>query len=316
MSSGTSSRVQFLTISSDEAGQRLDNFLIRVLKGAPKSLIYRVIRKGEVRVNKGRAKPERKLQAGDIVRVPPVKLDDKASAAKPSASLTEVLKASVLYEDAGLLVINKPSGLAVHGGSGIQLGLVEALRQIRDDHYLELVHRLDRATSGCIMLAKKRSVLRALHAKLRDAGGIDKQYLALVKGKWSKRRGSVDAPLKKSEQASGEAIVRVEVDGKPSKTLFELVETYADTSLVRAKPITGRTHQIRVHGQYAKHPLVGDDKYGDDDFNNLMKKQGVKRLFLHAASLRFSLDGENDIEVNAPLPDDLELALAGLRKSL
>ncbi|MFL0809444.1 MAG: 23S rRNA pseudouridine(955/2504/2580) synthase RluC [Agarilytica sp.] len=307
-----SSKVQFLTISADEAGQRLDNFLLRILKGAPKSLIYRVIRKGEVRINKGRAKPERKLQAGDIVRVPPVRLGEQAPVAKPSEALENILEASILYEDSGLLIVNKPSGLAVHGGSGINLGLVEALRQTRDTSYLELVHRLDRDTSGCIILAKKRSVLRQLHEKLRADRGIDKQYLALVKGHWSNRRGSVDVPLKKNELKSGERIVRVDPEGKASKTLFHMEEQYSECSLVRAKPITGRTHQIRVHAQHAKHPLVGDEKYGDDAFNKRMRKLGFKRLFLHASSLSFTLNDGKSIEVHAPLPNDLASALKNL----
>lgn len=307
--SSMSSSVQYLTISSDEAGQRLDNYLSRILKRVPKSLIYRIIRKGEVRVNKGRAKPDRKLEGGDVVRVPPLKLDIKTVTSKPSESLSALLKSSILYEDAGLIVVNKPSGLAVHGGSGIQLGLVEALRQIRDDHYLELVHRLDRETSGCIMLAKKRSVLRVLHKKLREGSGIDKQYLALVKGSWSKRRGSVDAPLRKRELPSGEGVVKVDPSGKASKTMFEVVDRYEDVTLMRAKPITGRTHQIRVHALHMGHPLVGDEKYGDEDFNKTMRRKGVKRLFLHAASLRFSLEPDNVIEVKAPLSKDLQSAL-------
>lgn len=311
-----STKVQFLTISPEEAGQRLDNFLVRTLKGAPKSLIYKVIRKGEVRINKGRAKPERKLQAGDIVRVPPVRLGEQAPVAKPSESLETLLCESVLYEDSGLLIVNKPSGLAVHGGSGINLGLVEALRQIRDTKYLELVHRLDRDTSGCIILAKKRSVLRQLHEKLRlekGPDGVDKQYLALVKGHWSARRGSVDVPLKKNELQSGERIVRVDAQGKVSKTLFSLEELLPECSLVRAKPITGRTHQIRVHAQHAKHPLVGDEKYGDEVFNKHMKEQGFQRLFLHASSLSFKLDSGQSVKVEAPLPKELETALHKLR---
>lgn len=308
------STVQYLTISPDEAGQRLDNYLSRILKRVPRSLIYRIIRKGEVRVNKGRAKPDRKLEGGDIVRVPPIKLDSPSVASKPGKNLSELLKASVLYEDSGLIVINKPSGLAVHGGSGIKLGLVEALRQIRDDHYLELVHRLDRDTSGCIMLAKKRSVLRALHRKLRDDRDINKQYLALVKGKWSKRRGSVDAPLLKRELPGGEGVVKVDIEGKASKTLFEVVERFDDVTLMRAKLITGRTHQIRVHALHVGHPLVGDEKYGDEAFNKIMKARGVRRLFLHAASLSFSLEEGKTINVQAPLSQDLQSALDQLKR--
>jgi len=309
-----SESVRFLTITPDETGQRLDNYLSRILKGAPKSLIYRIIRKGEVRVNKGRAKPERKLQAGDIVRVPPVRLNEQTPSPRPGDQLKALLQSSILFENSGLLIVNKPSGLAVHGGSGINLGLVEALRQIRDDDYLELVHRLDRDTSGCIILAKKRSMLRQLHSRLREQGGIEKNYLALVQGHWSKRKSIIDVPLKKNELKSGERIVRVDMEGKPSKTVFDVVSYYQDCTLVKAKPITGRTHQIRVHAQYAKHPLVGDEKYGTDEFNKLMKSRGFRRLFLHASSLQFSLENGESIDVSAPLPEELEKALRALPK--
>lgn len=309
-----SDKVQFLTISDDDAGQRLDNYLLRILKKAPKSLIYRIIRKGEVRINKGRTKPDRRLQAGDVVRVPPVRLPEKGEAARPSQGLLELLRASILYESKSLLIVNKPSGLAVHGGSGISLGLVEALREIYQDTPLELVHRLDRDTSGCIVLAKKRSVLRELHALLRSAEGMDKQYLALVKGRWPKRRHQVDAPLLKNELQSGERVVKVNPDGKASQTEFSVEQWYETSSLVRAKPITGRTHQIRVHALHAKHPLVGDDKYGDDEFNKVMKEFGFKRLFLHAASLKFQLADGTQIHVEAPLPTELAEPLSRLTK--
>lgn len=309
-----SESVQFITISEDEAGQRLDNFLLRILKRAPKSLIYRIIRKGEVRINKGRCKPDRKLLPGDVVRVPPVKIDTQEETATPSQQLSRVLSQSILYEDAGLIVVNKPSGLAVHGGSGISLGLVEALRQLRDDHYLELVHRLDRDTSGCIILAKKRSVLRQIHRRLREKSEIEKHYLAMVKGQWSPTLSAVDAPLRKTEQPSGEGIVRVHAEGKASLTQFSLERSFEQCSLVRAKPITGRTHQIRVHAQYVKHPLVGDEKYGDDEFNKQMRSFGFRRLFLHAASLKFSLDNGEMIDVTAPLPEDLVKAMKNLER--
>lgn len=307
------SKVQFLTISADEAGQRLDNFLLRVLKGVPKSLVYRIIRKGEVRINKGRAKPDRKLADGDIVRVPPVKVDEAKSSPIPGESLRDLLARSILFESKELLIINKPSGLAVHGGSGIHLGLVEALRHIRqDDHYLELVHRLDRDTSGCIMVARKRSALRYIHGLLRQTGGVDKTYLALVKGRWPGRKGKVEAPLRKNELQSGERVVRVSPDGKPSKTLFSVVSRYQDATLVQAKPITGRTHQIRVHALHAGYPLVGDEKYGDEDFDRDMRKRGIKRLFLHASSLSLPMPDGSTINVEAPLPPDLAKGLANL----
>jgi len=304
--------VQFLTVSEEEAGQRLDNYLSRILKSVPRSLIYRIIRKGEVRINKGRAKPDRKLQIGDVVRIPPVRLDARAHVPKPSGSLSQLLERSVLYEDAGVLVVNKPAGLAVHGGSGISLGLVEALRQLRQDTYLELVHRLDRETSGCIALAKKRSVLRQLHEKLRNETGMDKQYLALVKGRWSERKGFVDVPLKRSELKSGTRLVCVDPEGKTSKTLFKIATLFDDCTLVRASPVTGRTHQIRVHAQHARHPLAGDEKYGNEDFNTQMKSLGMKRLFLHASSLSFSLRCGKSVHAEAPLPEDLESVLTKL----
>lgn len=307
-----SNRVQFATISDDEAGQRLDNYLLRVLKKAPKSLIYRIIRKGEVRINKGRCKPDTRLAAGDVVRIPPVKLPEAGEPAKASQGLLDVLKSSVLYESKSLLIVNKPSGLAVHGGSGIQLGLVEALRELYPDTPLELVHRLDRDTSGCIVLAKKRSALREVHALLRTGEGINKQYLALVKGRWPKRRNSVDVPLQKNELRSGERVVRVDVDGKPSKTMFSVEQWFETCSLVRAKPVTGRTHQIRVHAQYAKHPLVGDEKYGEDPFNKQMRELGFRRLFLHAASIEFTLSDGTRIFAEAPLPPELAEPLAKL----
>lgn len=307
-----SESVQFRTISEDEAGQRIDNYLLRVLKSAPKSLIYRIIRKGEVRINKGRCKPDRKLQAGDVVRVPPVKLGEKAPPPTPSQQLANHLDQAILYEDPGMLIVNKPSGLAVHGGSGINLGLVEALRQLRNDHYLELVHRLDRDTSGCIVLAKKRSLLRQMHALLRNKEGVNKQYLALVKGTWPAHVTEVNVPLLKNELKSGERVVRVDAEGKPSLTRFSIERTFNECSLVRCSPITGRTHQIRVHALHAKHPLVGDEKYGDDDFNKEMKAKGVRRLFLHAASLDFTLENGKHIHVEAPLPDDLSAALNNL----
>lgn len=304
--------VQFRTVSEDEAGQRLDNYLLRVLKSAPKSLVYRIIRKGEVRINKGRCKPDRKLLAGDVVRVPPVRLGDKAPPPTPSQQLAEHLDQAILYEDPGMIIVNKPSGLAVHGGSGINLGLVEALRQLRNDHYLELVHRLDRDTSGCIVLAKKRSLLRQMHALLRDKTGVNKQYLALVKGKWPEHQTEVNVPLLKNELKSGERVVRVDAEGKPSLTRFSVEQTFEQCTLVRASPVTGRTHQIRVHALHAKHPLVGDEKYGDDDFNKEMKAKGIKRLFLHAASLEFTLENGKHIHIEAPLPDELSSALKNL----
>jgi len=311
-------QVMILSIDEDQAGQRLDNFLIARLKGVPRSKIYNVIRKGEVRVNKGRIKPEYKLMAGDSVRVPPIRTAEAGTEAKASNQMMSLLAKSILFEDDGLLVINKPPGLAVHGGSGVTLGLIETLRQMRPDaKHLELVHRLDRDTSGCIMVAKKRSYLRHLQAALREksagAGGITKVYRALVNGDWSKRVHQVNAPLLKTEVAGGERVVRVHPEGKPSLTEFKVLQRFDGFSLIEARPITGRTHQIRVHAQYVGHSLVGDNKYGDDDVNEVMRVQGIKRLFLHASALSFYLpDSEVLTHVDAPLPPDLSIPLSKL----
>ncbi|GAA5317157.1 MAG: 23S rRNA pseudouridine(955/2504/2580) synthase RluC [Candidatus Pelagadaptatus aseana] len=305
-----------MEIPSDREGQRIDNFLSTQLKGVPKSRIYRILRKGEVRVNKARVKPEYKLKAGDLVRIPPVRVADAKEAPKPSQQLAELIEASVLYEDKKLMIINKPSGLAVHGGSGINLGLIETLRQVRpQEHFLELVHRLDRDTSGCIMVAKRRSMLRYLHEQLRE-GRVQKFYHALVEGRWPNRRKEVNAPLKKNELRSGERMVRVDESGKASRTQFRVLQRFSDCTLVEAKPITGRTHQIRVHAQYAGHGLVGDPKYGSDEFNRQMKERGFNRLFLHAAALEVRLpDAAKPLFVEAPLDLRLQQAMDRLDKS-
>ena len=310
--------VTILSIDADQAGQRLDNFLIARLKGVPKSKIYNVIRKGEVRVNKGRIKPEYKLIEGDSVRIPPIRTAEAGTEAKASNQMLSLLAKSILFEDDGLLVVNKPPGLAVHGGSGVTLGLIETLRQMRPDaRHLELAHRLDRDTSGCIMVAKKRSYLRHLQAALRDksagAGGITKVYQALVVGEWPRRVHKVNAPLLKTEVAGGERVVRVHPEGKPSLTEFRILKQFSGFSLIEARPITGRTHQIRVHAQYSGCALVGDEKYGDDEVNAAMRELGVKRLFLHASSLSFYLPESDELtHVDAPLPPDLALPLSKL----
>ncbi len=310
-----SPKVQFLTIDEDVAGQRIDNFLLTKLKGAPKSLIYRIVRKGEVRVNKGRIKPEYKLKAGDVVRVPPVRLAAKGELKKPSQSLAELLGESVLFEDDAILVINKPSGLAVHGGSGVQLGLIESLRQVRDDRFLELVHRLDRDTSGCIMVAKSRRGLRYMQQLLRD-GRINKVYHALVLGSWAKRCNKVDVALLKNQLPSGQRMVRAVESGtqgaKESLTRFNILANYQECTLIEAKPITGRTHQIRVHTQYAGHAILGDDKYGDPAQGNVMHKVGLKRLFLHAHRLDFTDVNGQKVSIEAPLSQELQKVLAKL----
>ncbi len=316
--SGSPQGPRTLEIGPDAAGQRIDNFLLTRLKGAPKSLIYRILRRGEVRVNRGRIKPSYRLQAGDSVRIPPVRLGEPRTPARPNQRVLDELEAAILYEDKRLLVLNKPSGLAVHGGSGVSFGVIEALRALRPEaHYLELVHRLDRETSGCLVIAKKRSALRALHALLRGEGeeGVDKRYLALVKGRWEGGPRRVEAPLHKNVLKSGERIVVVDPAGKAALSLFKPLTIYDDASLVEVRLITGRTHQVRVHAAHAGHPIAGDDKYGDPEFNRRMAGLGLKRLFLHARSLGFELEGGAPVQVNAPLDDDLNRVLDALERS-
>jgi 23S rRNA pseudouridine955/2504/2580 synthase len=306
--------VQRVVVDEEHAGQRLDNFLLAKLKGLPRSRVYRLCRKGEVRVNKGRVKPDYRLCEGDEVRIPPVSLPVPNAIPKVGNQLSELLLASILYEDDSLLVINKPSGIAVHGGSGINLGLIEALRQIRpDDRHLELVHRLDRDTSGCLMIARKRSALRMLHAALREKH-VKKRYLALVEGNWPKGKTEVRAPLLKNNLQSGERMVRVDSEGKSSHTKFRVLSKGGGTTLLEASPITGRTHQIRVHAQFAGHPLIGDVKYGRDDVNKTFKKKGCKRLFLHAYELELPLLSGDKITVKAELPHDLSEFLSTIHK--
>ncbi|TKI07693.1 23S rRNA pseudouridine(955/2504/2580) synthase RluC [Martelella alba] len=307
--------VQFITISAEQAGQRIDNFLRTHLKGVPKSLIYRILRKGEVRVNKKRVKPEYKLEGGDELRIPPVRQSSEEQA-PVSVHLDKVaaLDAAILYEDEHLLVLNKPSGTAVHGGSGLRFGVIEGLRALRPQaRFLELVHRLDRDTSGVLLVAKKRSALRALHEQLR-AKGMQKDYLALVRGEWPSHNKTVAAPLVKNILASGERIVRVGVEGKPSETRFKVEERFAQASLVKASPVTGRTHQIRVHAQYAGHPIAFDDRYGDREFDRLLNGSGLRRLFLHAASLCFEHPATGEtLRIDAPLDEELRRCLRYLR---
>ncbi|NPU94241.1 MAG: 23S rRNA pseudouridine(955/2504/2580) synthase RluC [Gammaproteobacteria bacterium] len=307
-------KVQQIEVDADQSGQRIDNFLVTRLKGVPKSAIYRMIRKGEVRVNKGRIKPEYKLELGDTVRIPPARTAQRDETPLFVGDQLKIqLEAAILFEDNGLIVLNKPSGLAVHGGSGLSLGVIEALRVIRPQQkFLELVHRLDRDTSGLLLVAKKRSVLRQLHDDLRE-GRVEKTYLALVYGRWNGRQHRIEAPLKKFDLASGERVVRVSQEGKPSLTLFEQKRLFEQATLVEAKPVTGRTHQIRVHAQFAGHPIAGDDKYIPREQDALFRDKGLKRLFLHAFRIEF-----NDIEgkrqaFEAPLPADLQAVLNKLQ---
>jgi 23S rRNA pseudouridine955/2504/2580 synthase len=294
--------VYYITVSEDFVGQRLDNFLTTHLKGLPKTRIYRIIRKGEVRVNKGRVKPDYRLNPGDVIRIPPVRTAEETPLNHVPEKVNQLLLSQILYEDDGLIVLNKPSGMAVHGGSGLSFGVIEALRILRPDvRSLELVHRLDRDTSGCLMVAKKRSILRILHAALRE-GQLGKVYWTLVKGPW-KGGKRIDAPLQKNQLSSGERIVRVnQAQGQSAYTEFKVLQNYPQATLLEARPLTGRTHQIRVHATHAGSPIAGDPKYGDEEFNRQMKKIGLNRLFLHAKSICISLpDHTEPLTIEAPL---------------
>ncbi len=308
--------IQFIDVDEEYAGQRLDNFLLTRLKGVPKSVIYRVIRKGEVRVNKGRTKPEYKLQSGDQVRVPPLVVAAEKDQVSTKLSLVKNLESHILFEDNDLIVLNKPTGMAVHGGSGLQFGVIEALRALRPTaKFLELVHRLDRDTSGCLLIAKKRSVLTNLHEQLR-LKTVEKKYWALVAGQWDARDKKVTAPLKKNTLQSGERVVRVdEKEGKPSETRFKILQRYAEGTLVEAFPVTGRTHQIRVHTACMGHPIACDDKYGVNEFTEQMNSLGLKRLYLHAKTLAFTHPNTGLVmKWEAPLDSELEKILTRLVK--
>ena len=305
--------VQLLEVAPELAGQRIDNFLRTQLKGVPKTLIYRILRKGEGRVNKGRIKPEYKLQAGDVVRVPPLRLAERDEPAPLAQGLLERLEAAIVYEDKALIVLNKPAGIAVHGGSGLNYGVIEAFRQLRPEaKEIELVHRLDRDTSGLLMIAKKRSMLRHLHEALRG-DGVDKRYLALVRGNWPAAKKQVRAPLMKNNLRSGERMVEVNVEGKDALTEFRVLRRFGDfATLVEASPITGRTHQIRVHAKHAGHSIAGDSKYGDEEFTREIRELGGKRLFLHAHSLQVKLPEGNILKVEAPVDDVWTLTMERL----
>ena len=300
-------------IAEDRDGQRIDNFLLGYLKGAPRSLVYKLLRSGQVRVNGGRVKAERRLEAGDEVRIPPVRIDDPADKGSPSRGLLEAMEASIVFEDARLLAISKPSGIASHGGSGVSFGVIETLRALRPGQPLELVHRLDRDTSGLMVLAKKRSALTELQALLREdhGAGIEKRYLALLLGRLPDGTLSVDAPLHMGLRQGGERHVQVNANGKPSLSHFKVIERVGGQSYCEVRIETGRTHQIRVHARHLGHPVAGDDKYGDEAANKRLRDNaGLKRLFLHASTLEFALDGgKAPYMLNAPLAPDLVAVL-------
>lgn len=299
-------------VDSERAGQRLDNFLFSQLKSIPKSAIYKMIRRGEVRVNKGRAKPETRLNDGDFVRLPPVKQDVVAPVIVPRARMTQISQ-RILYEDKDILVVNKPSGVAVHGGSGLSFGIIELLRELYPKCDLSLVHRLDRETSGCLVIAKRRSALRRLHEHFRE-GTVEKTYLALVKGCWDKGVFRSRQPLLKNVMRSGERMVQVDERGKASETVFEPKKIWANASLIQAMPVTGRTHQIRVHAAALGYPLAGDGKYGDEGFNRTMAQHSLERLFLHAARIKLPRGADEPLIVDSPLDDDLAAVVANLNK--
>lgn len=315
VSSPPPAQVQMLTISEEEAGQRIDNFLLRICKGVPKSHIYRVLRSGEVRVNKGRIDQTYRLAEGDTVRIPPVRMAEKKPSDAPGAEF------AILFEDSHLLVIDKPAGVAVHGGSGVSYGVIEQLRASRPDaKFLELVHRLDRETSGVLLLAKKRSALTNLHEQIRD-GEPDKRYWTLVHGDWKNSRQHIKLPLHKYSTPDGERRVRVQADGMAAHTVFNLVRRYEQFALLEAELKTGRTHQIRVHLASSGFPIAGDDKYGDFALNrDLQKADGervaLKRMFLHAHQITFiHPETGKQMTLNAPLPPECERFLKSLKKS-
>ena len=305
--------VSLIDISEDQAGQRIDNFLVKHLKGVPKSHVYRLLRSGQVRVNSGRKKPHYKLQAGDSLRIPPVRISENQDVQIPD-SVQLALKNAIIFENDDIIAINKPSGIAVHKGSGLQFGVIEAFRQIRPEQPLELVHRIDRETSGCLLLAKNRRVLAALHELLRHEkiSHIEKTYLALLNGQWPHGKKRVDTGISKIKRG-GEHIMQVDKSGDRAISHFEPIEIFQNCSLMKVTIETGRTHQIRVHAQHCEHPIIGDSKYGDKQANQAFRKLGLKRLFLHAKKLYLPLDTE--ITIEAPLSDDIEQLLKHLRNS-
>ena len=300
--------VQHFEVTQDEAGQRLDNYVHKRLGGVPRSRVYRVIRKGEVRVNGKRAGPETRLALSDKVRIPPVRVLPETPA-RPSTDLTARIAQAIVHEDERLIVIDKPAGIAVHGGSGVSFGVIEALRASRPEEFFELVHRLDRDTSGCLLVAKKGAALRSLHGLLRE-DGFEKRYLALVKGPWDLGTKRIDVPLRTDTRVSGERTVRAAPNGKPSVSVFRPVQFFGRiATLMEVTLETGRTHQIRVHAQHAGHPVAGDEKYGDASFNETLQGLGLARMFLHASSVSFAWPQGGEFSINTPLPPELGTVL-------
>ncbi|MDY0065899.1 MAG: RluA family pseudouridine synthase [Steroidobacteraceae bacterium] len=304
-------RVRYVQAGEGDAGQRIDNYLARVLKNVPRSAIYRILRTGEVRVNGGRVRPEYRLKAGDRVRVPPLHVKASGEAGAPSRSLRELIADAVIYDDRDLIVINKPAGVAVHGGSGVSFGVIEALRALEPQSAeLELVHRLDRETSGCLLIARRRSVLRELHAALRERA-MEKRYLALLCGRWPYGRKTIELPLKTNLKQGGERVVKVHAAGQAASSTFVPVRGFGKLATLMDVSIgTGRTHQIRVHAAHAGYPVAGDEKYGDRERDAKLKPFGLSRMFLHAHSLSFHRKGaEAPFTITAPLPPELQSVL-------
>ncbi len=309
------SNVKHINVSREYENQRIDNYLLRELKGMPKTRIYRLLRQGEVRVNKKRVQPSYRLQEGDVVRLPPVFLEDKASQLPPSKSTAQLLSSRIIYEDENVLIINKPSGMSVHVGSTVRVGVIEAMRHMYPKLvHLELVHRLDSETSGCLVLAKKRRVLRELHELLRE-GKVSKVYWALTKGHWKRSELRVDLPLHKDYRDGGKHVVEVHPEGKTALSVFSPLKKFQNASLVEVKLYTGRTHQIRVHASAQGHPIAQDDRYGDVEFNKESRQLGLKRMFLHAYSIEFTLPStDQHIKVVSPLDHDLEAAIEAFER--
>jgi len=308
--------VRHIAVCAEDAGQRLDNFLLREFKGVPRSRLYRAVRGGEVRVNKGRVRADYRLVAGDVVRMPPLQQAAPGDVPVLPPRLVAELAQRILFEDDDLLVVDKPSGLAVHGGSGLSFGLIECLRQMRPQaRFLELVHRLDRETSGLLLVARRRAVLRELHHMLRERQ-IEKSYVALAEGDWPGSLQVVEAPLEKNTLRSGERVVRVSAQGRRAITEFTVLERFPGATLLQARPLTGRTHQIRVHARHAGHPLLGDARYGGPGGASVARGAGLRRLFLHASQLRFTLAGRAPMDLHAPLDKELQNILENLRIQL
>lgn len=308
--------VSHLQIDADQAGRRIDNLLVSLLGNVPKSHIYRMLRRGEIRINGRRAKPETRVEEADLVRLPPIRREPEPQPPPGGGARGQFLESRILYEDEQMLIVDKPSGMAVHGGSGLRYGLIETLRNARGEgHFLELAHRLDRDTSGCLILAKSMRSLRRLHAQLRE-GRIGKRYLLLVRGGWKGPDRTISSSLRKDMRTGGEAVVRVDPRaGKPAVTHFALRRQFEGASLLSADLETGRTHQIRVHASHAGFPIAGDEKYGDEAFNRRMHALGLRRLFLHAERLEIPLEVGSAVTVESPLPAELESVLGALAPS-